>query len=463
MRKAKKSGFPGGVHPTDGYDKALTAGLPIRVYEPETVAILTEQSFGGKCSLLVKRGDRVTCGQLIGKPEAFMAAPLHASVSGEVIEVGEVENRGKMANACIIRREQTAIEQTTTEQHNIEQHNTYESRIVSIDSFSKEEIIAGLRDGGLTGMGGAGFPTHKKYETKKPIDALLINGAECEPFLTCDYRLMLEYSYAVVNGVNLMRKASGARRAYICIEDNKPEAIRVLSEITENAAELEGIEVKALPTRYPQGGERQLIQSVLGREVPMGGLPADVGAVVSNVGTAKAAADMLLGRLPLTHRIVTVTGWVKEPGNFLVPIGTSARELIELCGGVTAEQNRVIAGGPMTGPCVASDWHGESELFYVTKSTSGILVLPDSQYQETPCMRCGGCEQVCPAGLTPYQIEFALMEEDYDLCEELFAGECIACGCCSYQCPAKRELSVRTAKARDIVKQRMRERAVKKA
>ena len=318
-------------------------------------------------------------------------------------------------------------------------------------------------------MGGAGFPTHKKYETDKEIDALLINGAECEPFLTCDYRLMLEHRWSVVNGVRLMLKGSGAKTAYICMEDNKPEAAKALSEALEAGKKSgvigteEDVQIKVLPTKYPQGGERQLIESVLGREVPMGGLPADVGVIVSNVGTSKAVADMILGRQPLTRRIVTVTGWVKNPGNYLVPIGTSAKELVQLCGGVTVKNNRVIAGGPMTGPCVASDWESESELFYITKNTSGILVLPDSQWEEQPCIRCEGCAKVCPAGLIPYQIEFAYMEEDYDLCESLYASECIACGCCSYTCPAKRELSVRTRMARDVVKQRMRERAVKKS
>ena len=171
----------------------------------------------------------------------------------------------------------------------------------------------------------------------------------------------------------------------------------------------------------------------------------------------------MFGGIPLIRRNVTVTGCVKQPGNYLVPVGTSAKELVELCGGVTVKENRIIAGGPMTGPCVASDWDGEEELFYVTKNTSGILVLPDSQQEEQPCIRCMGCENVCPVGLVPCEIEYAFLEEDYDLCESLHASECIACGCCSYTCPAKRELSVRTRMARDMVKQRMRERAVKKA
>lgn len=457
MLKKIKHAFPGGVHPTDGYDKALTMNLPVRVYWPETVTILSEQSFGGKCSFLVKPGDQVTEGQEIGRPEAFMAAPLHASVSGKVVDIREVQNQGRNILACIMKREGPEKEE----------NYSYQKGLESLEKYTREELIAMIRDGGLTGMGGAGFPTHKKYETDKKISELLINAAECEPFLTCDYRLMLEQSFAVINGVRVLLKASGADKAYICMEDNKPEAAKLLQKILEEGKDqMQGeksVEIKILPTQYPQGGERQLIQAVLNKEVPMGGLPADAGVIVSNIGTAKAAADMTFAGIPLTRRIVTVTGSVKNPGNYLVPIGTSARELLNLAGGVTVEKNRIIAGGPMTGPCVASDWNGEEELFYVTKNTSGILVLPDREYEESPCIRCAGCESVCPAGLVPYQIEFAYMNEDYDLCEELYASECIACGCCSYICPAKRELSVRTRMARDIVKQRMRERAVKKS
>ena len=461
MWKKKKSKFPGGIHPTDGYDKTLTMNLPVQEYWPENVTILSEQSLGGKCGLLVSPGDHVKAGELIGKPEAFMAAPLHASVTGKILDVKEVCNQGRMLLACIIKADERQ------EQGNIEQK--YETELMDINGISREEILDGIRDGGLTGMGGAGFPTHKKYETDKTIDTLLINGVECEAFLTCDYRLMMEKSFAVLNGVALLFKASGAKEAVICIEDNKPEAIRRLRELLAQVKNqnvirgFEGIRVEELPTQYPQGGERQLIQGVLNREVPAGGLPADVGVIVSNIGTARAAADMVLGKTPLTRRIVTVTGCVKQPGNYLVPVGTSAKELVALCGGVTVKENRIIAGGPMTGPCVASDWDDGEELFYVTKNTSGILVLPDSQEEEQPCIRCSSCANVCPAGLVPYQIEYAFLEEDYELCEQLHASECIACGCCSYTCPAKRELSVRTRMARDMVKQRMRERAVKKA
>lgn len=458
MGEKEIRGFPGGIHPTDGKDKTLTMRQPVREYWPGSVTILSEQSLNARCSFLVKPKDQVQAGQLIGEPESFTAAPLHASVSGIVREIKKVKVQDKEVFACVIERTGDPEEKSFL----------HEKEAVDISEFSEDLIIEGLLTGGLIGMGGAGFPVHRKYETKRRIDTILINGAECEPFLTCDCRVMVEQGYGVINGTRLMLKASGADRAYICVEDNKPDAIKNLQKILEEMKsqgffeEEKPVQVKVLPTKYPQGGERQLIESVLGREVPMGGLPADVGVIVSNVGTAKAAADVVLGKKPLMSRIVTVTGNVKEPGNYLVPIGTSARELIQLCGGVTTPSNRVIAGGPMTGPCTAVNWDGESELFYVTKSTSGILVLPDKNYEEMPCIRCGSCQRACPVGLVPFQIDFAYLEEDYHLCEKLYASECIACGCCSYVCPSRRELTMRTRSARDLVKQRMRERAVKK-
>lgn len=476
MQRRGTQAFPGGVHPTDGSDKALSMDQAVKPYRPDIVTILSEQTFGGTCQFTVTPGESVIEGQLIGKPEAFLAAPLHASISGTVLDVKEVEQLGRKITACIIQRESdhcqvshtdTSIPHDTAAECAERKGVDYQTEISDIRSISREEILSGIRDGGLTGMGGAGFPTHKKYETDKPIDVLLINGAECEPFLTCDYRLMLEEAYALINGVRLLLKGSGAKKAYICLEDNKPKAAEHLTHILDEAkakgliATDETIELTVLPAKYPQGGERQLIQAVLKREVPMGQLPADARVIVSNVGTAKAAADQILGNLPLTKRIVTVTGLVAHPGNYLVPIGTSAKELLQFCGGVTAKENRIIAGGPMTGPCATSNWNGEDELFHITKSTSGILVLPDAAYEESPCIRCLGCADVCPAGLTPYQIEIAFLNEDHELCEELYASECIACGCCSYICPAKRQLAVRTRMARDLVKQRMRERAVK--
>ena len=289
MQRRGTQAFPGGVHPTDGSDKALSMDQAVKPYRPDIVTILSEQTFGGTCQFTVTPGESVIEGQLIGKPEAFLAAPLHASISGTVLDVKEVEQLGRKITACIIQRESdhcqvshtdTSIPHDTAAECAERKGVDYQTEISDIRSISREEILSGIRDGGLTGMGGAGFPTHKKYETDKPIDALLINGAECEPFLTCDYRLMLEEAYALINGVRLLLKGSGAKKAYICLEDNKPKAAEHLTHILDEAkakgliATDETIELTVLPAKYPQGGERQLIQAVLKREVPMGQLPA---------------------------------------------------------------------------------------------------------------------------------------------------------------------------------------------
>ena len=278
MQRRGTQAFPGGVHPTDGSDKALSMDQAVKPYRPDIVTILSEQTFGGTCQFTVTPGESVIEGQLIGKPEAFLAAPLHASISGTVLDVKEVEQLGRKITACIIRRESdhcqvshtdTSIPHDTAAECAERKSVDYQTEISDIRSISREEILSGIRDGGLTGMGGAGFPTHKKYETDKPIDALLINGAECEPFLTCDYRLMLEDAYALINGVRLLLKGSGAKKAYLCLEDNKPKAAEHLTHILDEAkakgliATDETIELTVLPAKYPQGGERQLIQAVL--------------------------------------------------------------------------------------------------------------------------------------------------------------------------------------------------------
>ena len=445
MTGKRNSGFFGGIHPTDGSDKALTDQKPIRFLEPDTVTIYLNQSLTGGCKPLVKEGEQVVKGQLIARSEGFARDHLHASVTGRVEKIAEIREKGTSRTAFVIARQGEQTEEPVA---------AYQKEFSDLAGYSREKILEAIMEGGLVGMGGAGFPTYKKYDGQK-LDWLLINAAECEPFLTCDHRLMLEAGYQVLNGVRLLLKASGAKKAYICMEENKRDAAAYLKELLEGHSD--PIEIRLLPVRYPQGGERQLIQTVLGVEVPQGGLPATVGAVVSNVGTAAACADAVLGGRPLTHRIVTVTGLVKEAANYRVPIGTPIRQLLAACGGVTAEKNRVIIGGPMTGNCVAVDWKGE-ELPFVTKTTSGVVVLPEFSSREQPCIRCGGCERVCPAGLVPYQIDSAFRQEDFDLCEKLYASECIACGCCSYTCPARRELTWTVRTARDTVKQRMRER-----
>lgn len=326
----------------------------------------------------------------------------------------------------------------------------YEQQVVGAGDYKRQELLEILEEKGLKGMGGAGFPTYLKYRTDKEISVVLINGAECEPYLTCDYRLMLECAPAVVNGALILLKAAGAGKAVICVEDNKKKAAEKLEQYTDG---LPNVEIKLLPTKYPQGGERQLIQTVIGKEVPKGGFPADVGVIVSNVATAKAAADAVFAGKRPAGRVITVSGAVKKPGNYLVPVGTPLRELLLHCEGVTEQENMVIVGGPMTGKCAAVNWDGE-DMGKVTLTTSGIVVLPGKRWEVQPCIRCGACIRICPAGLAPVNIETAFLKEEMKICEELYASECISCGCCSYVCPAKRELAYHVTEARNMLRRK---------
>lgn len=434
--KLKKC-FPGGIHPTDGGDKELSGNIPAITYIPDRLEISLSQSMGSRCRTVLPAGSKVKKGQLIAEPVSFPAVNLHAGISGRIIKSKDA--------VCIIEadgNEREEKESTTA---------AYRENVIDLSAYGKEYIINAIREGGILGMGGAGFPAYKKYETDWKIDTLLINGAECEPFLTCDYRLMLEEPYAVLNGIRLLIIASGAQEAVLCVERNKQEAADRFREILAVKAD---IRLEILPVRYPQGGERQLIQTVTGKEVPAGGFPADLGVLVSNVATAKACADCVIGGEACTERIVTVTGLVKNPGNYRVPIGTTFRDLLHAAGGCTVRQGKLIVGGPMTGTGMAfcgSEMPVEGS---VTKTTSGLLVMEDEEVQETPCIRCGACGLVCPAGLTPYEIDFAWLNGDFGLCRELYAKECIQCGCCSYVCPARRMLAHRIGLARrDVIKQ----------
>ncbi len=483
----ERKGFRGGTHLTDGRDKLLTGGGEIVDYEPETVTISLEQYGGNRCRLLVREGDRVRAGQKIGEPETDAGVPVHASIGGiiEKIEISR-DDEGKASKSCVIRRVRDGVwrepcaeqplagkegtfeekERATAEKKSgtengsgagkeaeikkrplfRKEHQDYRKRLVDLGGISREEILQGLKEGGVVGMGGAGFAAVRKYATDRRVHTVLINGAECEPFLTCDHRLMLEHGMEILNGARLLVRCVSAGKALVCIEENKPDAAAHLKKLLRE--DFSQVEIVTVPARYPQGGERQLIQTVLGMEVPEGGLPVDLGVIVSNVATAKAAADCVLGGKPLTHRCVTISGLVKEPGNFMVPIGTSIRELLKLCQGVTTEENRVTLGGPMTGVCGARDWDGGREIGTVSKTLSGVTVLGRQAQKASPCIRCGGCVQVCPAGLAPFQIEFAWLKGNREQCEKLHANQCIRCGCCSFVCPAKRELAYHISMAR---------------
>ena len=432
--------FHGGIHPSDGTDKRLSNQKPIRVYTPQVVEVSMKQSPDGFCDAVVNVGDKVAKGDLIGKPVSFSGANIHAGISGTVTEIRiDQDAYGREVKTVVIQADGTGNEKKDSVCE-------YEEKIIDLSGYAREDIIANMKEGGIIGLGGAGFPAHIKYETKEKIKYILVNAAECEPYLTCDHMLVMEHGYAVINGVLLLVKASGADKAIICFEDNKKDAAGHLQDIISNT-ELP-VEIKILPTKYPQGGERQLVEAVLHMEVPAGKLPASIGVIINNVGTAKAVADMVIGGNPLTSRVVTVTGKVREPGNYLVPIGTRFTELINLSGGFTAENCRVIEGGPMTGHCLQIGGTHEELMGSVAKTTSAIVVLEDTSKVETPCIRCGECERVCPAGLAPFKIDFAAIEDDIDLCRRLYATECISCGCCSYVCPAKRELAYRITEAK---------------
>ncbi len=440
----KKPGFAGGVHPTDGWDKALTADKKIIPYVPKTVKISMKQGLGPACRCVVNAGDRVEQGQLIGESGHFLTAAVHSSVTGTVTAVSEM--------FVEIQVESCTLPDGTSSSYR---------EWADLSQFSKEELIEKLKEGGLVGMGGAGFPAAAKYQTKEPITHVLINASECEMFLTCDEHTMLEQGMSVLNGVQILKKAAGAQHAVICMEDNKKHCMDHLKKLAAGHEDV--IEFLLLPTRYPQGGEKQLIKAAMGVEIPSGKLPANVGAIVSNVQTAKAATDIVLDGRPSISRVITVTGDVKNPGNYLCPLGTQIGELAAAAGDVTNSWNKVILGGPMTGRCIGTDMKAADITalgdIVLSKTSGGLIVLKGESVSESRCIRCGACAQACPIGLTPFKIDAAVRKGKIDLCQSLDAAECIACGCCSYVCPAKRELTHYTTAARDAVKAKMREEA----
>lgn len=423
----KQKGFPGGIHPFSGEDKELTRDKPVRIYLPGKVAVPLWQRFGGNAIPKVKEGEKVSQGDVIGQTASEPKEEVHASISGVI--TGIFKQDGKTY---------VQIESDGSREEKLKKEKQ------DWKSMTKEELIWGLRKGGLVGMGGAGFPVWKKYLNSLPAKILLINGAECEPFLTCDERLMIENPSQVVQGVRILLHISGAQKAIIGIEDNKPQACQaVINAIKED----DKIDLMRLPAVYPQGGEKQLIQSVLKTEVPYRGLPIHAGVIISNVATAKATADYFEKGIPLVSRIVTVSGEVVNPGNYRVPVGTSIRELLMLSGGVKMEENLVIEGGPMTGRYLGDRWTGERELGWISKTTSAILVLPQKEYEQMPCIRCEACTRSCPVGLIPYKIEAAYLKQKKNLWESLYADACIGCGCCSFVCPSRRNLAFHVREA----------------
>ncbi len=416
---AKKHTFPHGIHPPE--NKHLTAAKPLELLPPpEKVLIPLHQHFGAPAAPLVKKGDEVLLGQKIGEAKALFSAPVHASVSGKVIAVEDIIHPGGYPVLAVIIA-------------NDGQDRPSPEMEPSDDPFSlsPEEIRQKVKQAGLVGLGGAAFPTAVKLSPPqdKPIDTLIINGCECEPYLTADHRLMLEYPQEIINGAELARRAVGARRTIIAVEDNKLDAATSLQKNLDGSP----AEIALLKTKYPQGAEKNLIYALLGREVPRGGLPFDVGVLVQNVGTAKAIWEACrLGR-PLVERAITVTGpMVKQPKNLLVRIGTPISHALSFCGGLNNGANLLILGGPMMG---VAQWSLDVPII---KGTSGLVALQlGPEEKELACIRCGRCVQHCPMRLVPTQIVKLIQAEKWTAAEDWGALDCVECGCCQFICPSR--------------------------
>ena len=431
-----KHTFKGGVHPKD--NKSYTESKPIRMLEvPSELIFPLQQHIGAPCEPCVKVGDTVLMGTKIADSDAFVSSPIHSSVSGKVkaIKPCPVPN-GSMVRSIIIENDF---------------QDTPDSSMQPIDYHSVEpdKIPSLVREAGVVGMGGATFPTHVKLMPPDncKIDTIVVNGAECEPYLTSDHRVMLETPDEVIYGLKVLLYRFGIENGHIAIEDNKPDAIALMQN---KCSQEKGIKVDILKKKYPQGGEKQLIYAVTGRSVPNGKLPADVGVIVVNIDTCTAIARRFMYGIPLMRRIVTLVGGaVKDPVNYHVRIGTPVEYIIEQNGGFKSEPKKVIIGGPMMG---IAQFRLDVPII---KGSSAILCLTEDEAYlppESPCIRCGRCADHCPMHLMPLYIHDFAVRGEYEKCGEYGAAACIECGCCSFECPSKRHLvqNIRIAKQKVI-------------
>jgi electron transport complex protein RnfC len=412
--------FPGGIHPHDEKHYSKAAAIS-KFPTPNRVIIHLSQHIGAPSTPIVSVGDEVLKGQVIAEPSGFVSLTQHASISGKVSKISKfMHPTGAMSSAIEIISDgnDTMVELTNDE------------NFLDLPTDILKERIAAA---GICGMGGAGFPTHVKLSppADKPIDIVVLNGVECEPFLTSDYRLMLERAEDILHGLRIIMKITGAKKGMIGIEANKPDAISLMEKLCGKEKDLE---VVALKMQYPQGAEKQLIYAATGRKVPAGGLPMAVGVVVQNVGTAVAVYEASRYSKPLIERVISVTGpIVKNPQNFLAPIGTMYSELVEACGGTTAALGKAISGGPMMGFALPSLDAA------MTKGSSGLVLFGEIEAKsmaEHTCLRCARCVDICPMNLMPSMIANAVKYKDLDMAVKAGLNDCIKCGSCAYVCPA---------------------------
>ena len=427
--------FRGGVHPYDG--KELSKEKPVRELLPgKELVYPLSQHIGAPAKPIVAKGDHVLAGQKIAEMGGFVSANIHASVSGTVKEIKKVRNNvGAMVDAIVVE--------------NDEKYETVEFQsAASLEALSKEEVLERIKEGGVVGMGGAGFPTHVKLAPKEPekIEYVLVNGAECEPYLSSDYRRMLEQPEWIIGGLKCILKLFDNAKGYICIEDNKPDCISKLTEMVKDEPK---IEVKTLKTKYPQGAERCLIYAVSGREINSSMLPADAGCVVDNIDTVCAVYRAVMAGEPVMDRIVTVTGEaVADPCNFKAKMGMSFAELLEAAGGLKQPAKKIVSGGPMMGFAMF-DYHVP-----VVKTSSAMLCMTEddiSEKEPTACINCGRCVNACPARLVPSRLATYSEHGQAELFEKHHGMECVECGCCSFVCPAKRQLTQSMRSMRKMV------------
>jgi electron transport complex protein RnfC len=431
--------FKGGIHPPD--QKAATKDRPIEVMPlPSRVVLPLTQHLGVPCEPVVKVGDAVQEGQLVGAAKGFVSAPVHASISGTVVAIEDHPHpASSMPVRAVVIENQTPPTALAWERRN------------DGSALSAKELLEAIRAAGVVGLGGAAFPTHVKLSPAPPtkIDTLILNGVECEPYLTADHRLMLERSQELVEGTRILLRALGSRRVCFGIEKNKPDAIAIMQGHAANAALWQGatVEIVPLEVKYPQGAEKQLIKAVTGKEVPSGGLPFQIGVVVQNVGTAVAVYEAVAKGKPLIERVLTVSGdGVQNPRNLLVRIGTSFAQVIEAAGGMVPGEYpvKVIMGGPMMG---LAQYTLDVP---VIKGTSGIVVLQQRQpVKSLPCVKCGSCVDLCPMGLMPNRIAYFAERQDFAECDAHHVRDCVECGACTYVCFSRRPIVhlVKLAKA----------------
>ena len=417
IREKRLDGWYGGIHPIEGKEPTEHKAL-VRFPAPKTAVFPMSMHLGAPANPVVSVGDHVKVGQMIGEAAGFISAPVHSSVSGTVVAVEERPHatRGKCL-AVVVEND------FKDELHESVKPNK------PLEELSPAEIIDIVKNAGIVGMGGAGFPTYVKLNPGKPIDAVLVNACECEPMLTADHRVLLEYADEIIYGLKAVMKTVAAPKGIIVIEENKPDAIALLRE---KVADIEGMEVLEVSTQYPQGGEKMLIKRAMGRSVPSGKLPADVGACVTNVSTVKAISDAIQTGMPLIERVTTVTGkYIPNPGNFIVKIGTLASELAAYCGGVQGSDLTVKAGGPMMG------FVQNTLETPVMKGSNGIITVDTDETEPQECIKCGRCVDVCPMELQPLYFAKLVGEGDPAALKARNIMDCMECRCCEYICSSK--------------------------